>query len=61
MGDHPPSEARVMAELLQEAGLGTENTLSGEVSDDTLSSVRNCVRIIRSLPSFDIVVICSDV
>ena len=61
VGAHPPSEARVMAELFQEAGVATENILLDEVSDDTLSSVRNCVRILRALPSFGDVVICSDV
>ncbi len=61
VGGQPPSEARVMATLLQEAGIAGERILLDEASDDTLSSVRNCVSILRALPSFGDVVICSDV
>ena len=60
VGNHPPSEARVMADLLRQAGILKENILIEEASDDTLSSVRNCVRLLRALPSFGDVVICSD-
>ncbi len=61
VGDNPPSEAHVMAVLLREAGIAKENVLLDEVSDDTLASVRNCVRILRNLPGFGDVFICSDV
>lgn len=60
VGRNPPSEARVMAELLRKAGIAETNILLDEASKDTLSSVRNCVRILRSLPGVTEVVICSD-
>ena len=60
VGNHPPSEARVMADLLRQAGVAEGNILIEEASDDTLSSARNCVRILRALPGFGDVVICSD-
>jgi len=60
VGDHPPSEARVMAALLRQAGVAEESILIEEASDDTLSSVRHCVRMLRGLPRFGDVVICSD-
>ena len=61
VGDHPPSEARVMADLLLQAGVAEASILLDEVSTDTLSSVRNCTRMLRALPAFGDVVICSDV
>ena len=61
VGKHPPSEARVMAGLLRQAGVAEEKILPEEASHDTLSSVRNCVRILRELPSVREVVVCSDV
>lgn len=61
VGKHPPSEAEVMSRLLQEAGIPEKNILREEASTDTLQSVRNCVRILRSLPGFGDVVVCSDV
>ncbi|HEX8813783.1 MAG TPA: YdcF family protein, partial [Terracidiphilus sp.] len=60
VGHHPPSEARVMANLLRQAGVAEKNILIEEASDDTLSSVRHCVRMLRGLPGFGDVVICSD-
>jgi vancomycin permeability regulator SanA len=60
VGKHPPSEAAVMASLLREAGIEEGRILMEEKSNDTLSSVRNCLRILRSLPDFQEVVICSD-
>jgi vancomycin permeability regulator SanA len=61
VGKHPPSEAAVMSALLREAGVPEKNILLDEASGDTLQSIRNCVRILRSLPSFAEVVVCSDV
>jgi len=61
VGDHPPSEAAVMAVVLREAGVPPSNILLDEASDDTLSSVRNCVRVLESLPSVGEVIVCSDV
>jgi vancomycin permeability regulator SanA len=60
VGLHPPSEARVMAELLRQAGVAESNILIEEASTDTLSSVRNCVRLLRSIPAFGDLIICSD-
>ena len=60
VGHHPPSEASVMAELLRQAGIAGQNILLEDQSHDTLSSVRNCVRMLRGLPAFGEVVVCSD-
>src|SRR5271169_3298746 len=60
VGDDPPSEARVMVALLRQAGVAEESILIEEASYDTLSSVRHCVRMLRGLPRFGDVVICSD-
>lgn len=61
IGQHPPSEAEVMSRLLQNAGVPEHNIVRDEDSRDTLQSVRNCVRILHSLPDFAEVVVCSDV
>ena len=61
VGKHPPSEARVMADLLLQAGVAEANILLDDTSTDTMSSVRNCARILRALPDFGEVLICSDV
>ena len=37
-----------------------QNIVLDEASHDTLQSVRNCSRILRSLPGFSEVVVCSD-
>ena len=50
-----------MAGLLKQNGIAEAHILLEEASHDTLSSVRNCVRILRALPAFGDVVICSDV
>src|SRR6202000_3163567 len=60
VGLHPPSEAQVMAELLGQAGVAQGNILIEDASTDTLSSVRNCARLLRSLPGFGDLIICSD-
>ncbi len=61
IGKHPPSEAEVMSRLLRSAGVPEHNIVRDEDSRDTLQSVRNCVRILHSLPDFAQVVVCSDV
>jgi uncharacterized SAM-binding protein YcdF (DUF218 family) len=61
VGKHPPSEASVMRMLLQDAGIPIERILLDEAATDTLDSVRNCARILRSLPKYDDVIVCSDV
>ncbi len=61
VGKHPPSEAAAMSALLREAGVPEKNILLDEASGDTLQSIRNSVLILRSLPGFAEVVVCSDV
>jgi vancomycin permeability regulator SanA len=61
VGKHPPSEASVMARLLQDAGTSSERILLDEASADTLESIRNCTRILRALPKFGDVIVCSDI
>lgn len=61
VGKYPPSEAQVMSTLLQEAGIPKASILLEEASLDTLQSVRNCARILKSLPEIGQVVVCSDV
>jgi uncharacterized SAM-binding protein YcdF (DUF218 family) len=61
VGKYPPSEAEVMAKLLQDAGIAADQILLDDRSTDTLGSVRNCTRILRSLPGFGDVIVCSDI
>jgi vancomycin permeability regulator SanA len=61
VGKHPPSEATVMAGLLRDAGVPETNIALDQASGDTLQSIRNCARILKSLPSFAEVVVCTDV
>ena len=60
-GKHSPSEAEAMSRLLQESGVPKRNILLEDTSRDTLQSVRNCSRILRSLHGFSQVFVCSDV
>ena len=61
VGIHPPSEASVMAQLLQQAGIPGARILLDEAATDTLESVQNCASIIRSLPDHGDVIVCSDI
>ncbi len=61
VGQHPPSEALAMSRLLQEAGVPEKCIVLDEASTDTLQSVRNCARIIKSMGSPGAVIVCSDV
>ena len=61
VGKHPPSEASLMANLLQDAGIPSERILLDELSTDTLESVHNCATILRSLPRYGDVIVCSDI
>lgn len=61
VGKRPPSEAEVMASLLKESGVNAANILCDAKSTNTLESVRNCITILRQLPKFREVVICTDV
>jgi len=49
-----------MSRLLQQAGIQKQNILIEDESHNTLQSVRNCVRILRSLSGPREIVICSD-
>jgi vancomycin permeability regulator SanA len=60
VGKHPPSEASIMATLLRDAGVSSERVLLDEASTDTLESVRNCSGILKALPKFGDVIVCSD-
>lgn len=53
------SEARVMKNLLREAGIKESDIIIDELSKNTLESVINCASIIKSQPKTE-VVICSD-
>lgn len=59
VGGHPPSEARVMAELLRAAGVPEARIALEETGTDTLSSLIACVHILRVAGARDVVV-CSD-
>jgi len=50
-----------MARLLLENGFDKDQIILDELSKDTLSSVRNCCRIIAGLPDITSVIVCSDV
>ena len=60
IGRNPPSEARVMADLLHQAGVAEQDIILEQASSDTFSSVRNCARILHSLGAFQRIVVCSD-
>jgi vancomycin permeability regulator SanA len=60
VGKHPPSEARAMATLLLQAGIPETHIVLDEASADTLQSVLNCMRLIRSVPSPREIIVCSD-
>ena len=60
LGRNPPSEAKVMQQLLLEAGIVEEQILLDEDSTDTLESVINCGRILRKLPDVGQIFICTD-
>ena len=49
-----------MQQLLLEAGVNPANILVEQHSTDTLSSVCNCVSILRSIPGYASVTICTD-
>jgi uncharacterized SAM-binding protein YcdF (DUF218 family) len=59
LGRHPPTEALAMKALLIKAGISEDRILLDEKSANTLSSVRNCARIIATLPPSRVMV-CSD-
>lgn len=60
VGRFAPSEARVMQQLLMESGVEEQDILLEEKSKDTLSSVRNCSRIIRRMGHRPSITVCTD-
>ncbi len=59
VGDHPPSEARVMAGLLGAAGVPEARVVLEETGTDTLSSLRACARVLREVGATEVIA-CSD-
>jgi vancomycin permeability regulator SanA len=59
VGDHPPSEARAMAELLRAAGVSDARIVLEETGTDTLSSLIACVRLLREAGATEVIA-CSD-
>lgn len=59
VGDHPPSEARVMAGLLRAAGVSEARIVLEETGTDTLSSLRACARLLREAGATEVIA-CSD-
>jgi uncharacterized SAM-binding protein YcdF (DUF218 family) len=59
VGDHPPSEARVMRDLLRAAGVPDARIVLEETGTDTLSSLRACARVLRAAGASEVIA-CSD-
>lgn len=55
-----PTEASVMRRLLRESGIPDQIILTEDESVNTLSSVRNCVRMLRLASDVSTVTICTD-
>jgi vancomycin permeability regulator SanA len=58
-GRFGPPEATVMTSLLEVAGVTNDHILVDTEAHDTLSSVLNCARILKTR-SFDSVIVCTD-
>lgn len=59
LGDHPPSEAEVMRDLLTEAGVAKEKIIMDEAATDTFDTILNSKHIL-SVMNFQSVYVCSD-
>jgi vancomycin permeability regulator SanA len=59
VGQHPPSEARVMCQLLIDEGIAPAQIVLEETGTDTLSSLVACARLLRATGAGEIFV-CSD-
>jgi vancomycin permeability regulator SanA len=59
VGANPPSEAQAMRQLLLTAGIPSTQIRLDEESKNTLSSIRNCAKLIRLIPHSRVLV-CSD-
>jgi vancomycin permeability regulator SanA len=60
VGNAPPAEAQVMRELLIEMGVASSSILVEEVADDTLSSVRLCAGMLKTIDNIGEIYVCSD-
>ena len=60
VGRFPPSEASLMAGMLEDHGVGPTNILKEERSRTTLESVIHCATIFKSLTDLDAVMVCTD-
>ncbi|MDP6344433.1 MAG: YdcF family protein [Alphaproteobacteria bacterium] len=58
-GEHGPPEAEVMGRLLLELGVPDERILREAAGHDTLSSVIECIRILRGRGDAGRVLVCS--
>jgi uncharacterized SAM-binding protein YcdF (DUF218 family) len=60
VGEHPPAEAVVMRDWLMARGVAEHEIVLDEEATDTVSSVRNCTRILRRRADAERIVVCSD-
>lgn len=60
VGENPPSEAAVISKQLQKLGIDSKSIIEESLSSDTLDSIFNCSRIIRSYANRKNVIVCSD-
>ncbi len=60
VGRFPPSEASLMARMLEENGVGQAGILKEECSRTTLESVIHCANILQGLTGLGEVVVCTD-
>jgi uncharacterized SAM-binding protein YcdF (DUF218 family) len=60
VGDYPPAEAVVMANLLRAGGVSDHDIIQEDQSKTTSESVVNCTSIIRQLSEITCVMACSD-
>lgn len=61
VGRYPPSEASIMKRLLLEYGVAESSIVLEETADDTLSSVKACTAILKTMRDVRSVTVCTDV
>ena len=59
LGEHAPTEAEVMAQLLEAHGVPQQQVVVDTDANDTFSSAQNCAHLIRSHKGCTQVVVCS--
>ena len=60
VGKNNFSEAQVMRTLLLQSGIQENKIILDDKSNDTLASIVNCTRILKSGLSFDNIFVCTD-